>query len=101
MSISDTDWGAPLGLNLPGTRISVKGMIDALAQVGGSEVPSHLTYRPDRSYMTSFLDGPPHRVSPRDATGLVEAKYFRPWFSGSRILDNPTGVLEFKRGARG
>ena len=65
MSISDTDWGSPLGLNLPGTRISVKGMIDALAQVGGSEVLSHLTYRPDPVIHDIVSGWPSHFESAR------------------------------------
>ena len=65
MSISDTDWGSPLGLNLPGTRISVEGMIDALAQVCGSEVLSHLTYRPDPVIHDIVSGWPSHFESAR------------------------------------
>ena len=47
MGISDKVWGSPLGLNLPGIRISVQGMIDALEAVGGREILDHLTYETD------------------------------------------------------
>ena len=72
-------------------------MIDALAQVGGSEVLSHLTYRPDPVIHDIVSGWPSHFESAR-ATRLVlvEAKYFPPWLNGSRSLDNPTGVLEFQ-----
>ena len=47
MGISDEVWGSPLGLNLPGIRISVQGMIDALRAVAGREILDHLTYETD------------------------------------------------------
>ena len=47
MGISDKVWGSPLGLNLPGIRISVQGMIDALEAVGGREILDYLTYETD------------------------------------------------------
>lgn len=47
MGISDSIWGSPLGLNLPGIRISIRGMIDALQIVGGCHVLDYLTYEPD------------------------------------------------------
>ena len=47
MGISDKVWGSPLGLNLPGIRISVQGMVDALEAVGGREILDYLTYETD------------------------------------------------------
>ncbi|MBH96611.1 MAG: NAD-dependent epimerase [Gammaproteobacteria bacterium] len=47
MGISDEVWGSPLGLNLPGIRISVQGMIDALEAVAGREILDHLTCETD------------------------------------------------------
>ena len=47
MGISDKVWGSPLGLNLPGIRISVQEMVDALESVGGREILDHLTYETD------------------------------------------------------
>ena len=47
MGISDGVWGSPLGLNLPGIRTSVRGMVDALEAVAGREILRHLTYETD------------------------------------------------------
>ena len=58
MGISDKVWGSPLGLNLPGIRISVQGMIDALEAVGGREILDHLTYETDPLSSALSLAGP-------------------------------------------
>ena len=47
MGVSDGVWGSPLGLNLPGIRTSVRGMVDALEAVAGREILRHLTYETD------------------------------------------------------
>ena len=58
MGISDKVWGSPLGLNLPGIRISVQGMVDALEAVGGREILDHLTYEMDPVIQRIVADWP-------------------------------------------
>jgi hypothetical protein len=69
MGISDSDWGSPLGLNLPGIRISIQGMIDALVQVAGSDVLNHLTYQPDQA-INNIVTGWPSRFESARAIRL-------------------------------
>jgi nucleoside-diphosphate-sugar epimerase len=69
MGISDSDWGSPLGLNLPGIRISIQGMIDALVQVAGSEVIGHLTFQPDY-VIQNIVTGWPSRFESARASRL-------------------------------
>lgn len=47
MAVSDEAWGTPLGLNLPGMRLRVSEMIEALERVGGPDALDLLTYDPD------------------------------------------------------
>jgi D-erythronate 2-dehydrogenase len=47
LAVDSKTWGGPLGVNLPGIQISVQGIIDALAVVGGPEAVSRLSYVPD------------------------------------------------------
>ena len=44
MAVSDEAWGTPLGLNLPGMRLRVSEMIEALELVGGPDALDLLTY---------------------------------------------------------
>ena len=69
MGISDSDWGSPLGLNLPGIRISIQSMIDALVQVAGSDVMSHLTFQPDY-VIQNIVTGWPSRFESARASRL-------------------------------
>ncbi|NDG45442.1 MAG: NAD-dependent epimerase, partial [Gammaproteobacteria bacterium] len=69
MGISDSDWGSPLGLNLPGIRISIQGMIDALVQVAGSDVMGHLTFQPDY-VIQNIVTGWPSRFESARASRL-------------------------------
>ena len=65
MGISDKVWGSPLGLNLPGIRISVQGMVDALEAVGGREILDHLTYETDPVIQRIVAGWPSHFDSTR------------------------------------
>ena len=65
MGISDKVWGSPLGLNLPGIRISVQGMVDALESVGGREILDHLTYETDPVIQRIVAGWPSHFDSTR------------------------------------
>lgn len=47
LAVDSRTWGGPLGVNLPGIQISVQGIIDALAVVGGPEAVGRLRYEPD------------------------------------------------------
>jgi hypothetical protein len=78
MGISDSDWGSPLGLNLPGIRISIQSMIDALVQVAGSDVMSHLTFQPDY-VIQNIVTGWPSRFESARASrlGLETNESFR------------------------
>ena len=49
MSVTDDDWGAPLGLNLPGISVSVGEMVEALREVGGEKAVSRLTFDRDEA----------------------------------------------------
>ena len=49
MSVADDDWGAPLGLNLPGISVSVGEMVEALREVGGEKAVSRLTFDRDEA----------------------------------------------------
>jgi len=49
MSVTDDDWGAPLGLNLPGISVMVGEMVEALREVGGEEAVSRLTFDRDEA----------------------------------------------------
>ena len=49
MSVADDDWGAPLGLNLPGISVMVGEMVEALREVGGEEAVSRLTFDRDEA----------------------------------------------------
>ena len=47
MSIGDDEWGAPLGLNLPGISVTVGEMVEALREVGGAEAVARLSFARD------------------------------------------------------
>lgn len=47
MSIDDDDWGAPLGLNVPGISLTVADMVEALRRVGGDVAVARLNFERD------------------------------------------------------
>ena len=65
MAISDEVWGTPLGLNLPGMRLHVSEMIEALERVGGSDALDLLTYDLDPLVQQIVAGWPSHFDSER------------------------------------
>ena len=65
MGISDAEWGTPLGLNLPGMRLEVREMIEALERVGGSDASDLLTYDHDPMIQRIVAGWPSHFESER------------------------------------
>jgi nucleoside-diphosphate-sugar epimerase len=49
MSVTDDEWGAPLGLNLPGISVTVGEMVEALREVGGEEAVARLSFDRDEA----------------------------------------------------
>ena len=49
MSVTDDEWGAPLGLNLPGISVTVGEMVEALCEVGGEEAVARLSFDRDEA----------------------------------------------------
>lgn len=47
LASSDQDWGSPLGVNLPGIRLTVREMVEALRIIGGEEALDCLAYEPN------------------------------------------------------
>ena len=69
MAVSDEAWGTPLGLNLPGMRLRVSEMIDALERVGGSDALDLLTYELD-PLVQQIVAGWPSRFESKRASRL-------------------------------
>ena len=65
MGISDQAWGTPLGLNLPGMRLSIQEMLDALEATAGPKVLDLLTYERDPMIETIVAGWPSHFESVR------------------------------------
>ncbi len=69
MGISNVDWGSPLGLNLPGIRVTVQQMIDALGAVGGSKATALLSRDIDPK-IEQIISGWPSRFESKRAARL-------------------------------
>jgi hypothetical protein len=69
MAVSDDAWGTPLGLNLPGMRLRVSEIIDALERVGGSDALDLLTYELD-PLVQQIVAGWPSRFESKRASRL-------------------------------
>ena len=69
MATSDADWGSPLGLNLPGIRISIQQMIDVLGAVGGSKATALLGRNIDPT-IEKIISGWPSRFESKRAARL-------------------------------
>ena len=65
MGISDQAWGSPLGLNLPGMRLSIQEMRDALEATAGPQALDLLTYHRDRMIEAIVAGWPSHFESAR------------------------------------
>jgi hypothetical protein len=65
MGISDSDWGSPLGLNLPGIRIAIQEMRDALEATAGPQALDLLTYHRDPVIEAIVAGWPSHFESAR------------------------------------
>ncbi len=65
MGISDQAWGTPLGLNLPGMRLSIQEMRDALEATAGPHTLELLTYDRDPMIETIVAGWPSHFESAR------------------------------------
>ena len=65
MGISDSDWGSPLGLNLPGIRIAIQEMRDALEATAGPQALDLLTYHRDPMIEAIVAGWPSHFESAR------------------------------------
>lgn len=61
MAVDDGDWGAPLGLNLPGISVTVGDMVEALRDVGGEPAMARLSFNRDPGIET-IVSGWPTRV---------------------------------------
>ena len=61
MAVDDGDWGAPLGLNLPGISVTVGDMVEALRDVGGEAAMARLSFDRDPGIDT-IVSGWPTRV---------------------------------------
>ena len=61
MAVDDGDWGAPLGLNLPGISVTVGEMVEALRDVGGEAAMARLSFDRDPGIDT-IVSGWPTRV---------------------------------------
>jgi len=77
MGISDQAWGTPLGLNLPGMRLSIQEMLDALEATAGPKVLDLLTYERDPMIETIVAGWPSHFESVRaNRLGLQSTESF-------------------------
>ncbi|MCH1449249.1 MAG: NAD-dependent epimerase, partial [Litoricolaceae bacterium] len=65
MGISDQAWGTPLGMNLPGMRLSIQEMRDALKTTAGPQALDLLTYDRDPMIGTIVAGWPSHFESAR------------------------------------
>ena len=69
MATSDADWGSPLGLNLPGMRVTVQQMIGALGAIGGSKATALLGRNID-PMIERIISGWPSRFESKRAARL-------------------------------
>ena len=65
MGISDEEWGTPLGLNLPGMRLTVEEMVQALERVDGPQAAALLSYEEDPLIRQIVAGWPSHFESER------------------------------------
>ena len=61
MAVDDAQWGAPLGLNLPGISVTVGEMVEALRAVGGEAAMAKLDFEHDPA-IERIVSGWPTRV---------------------------------------
>ena len=61
MAVDDAQWGAPLGLNLPGISVTVGEMVEALRAVGGEAAMAKLDFERDPA-IERIVSGWPTRV---------------------------------------
>jgi len=77
MGVTDDQWGAPLGLNLPGISVTVGEMVDALRAVGGEDAMSRLSFNRDEAIETIVSGWPTRAHSARaERLGFAADKPF-------------------------
>ena len=77
MGVTDDQWGAPLGLNLPGISLTVGEMVDALCAVGGEDALSRLSFNRDEAIETIVSGWPTRAHSARaERLGFAADKPF-------------------------
>ena len=69
MAVDDAQWGAPLGLNLPGISVTVGEMVEALRAVGGEAAMAKLDFERDPA-IERIVSGWPTRVQSARAERL-------------------------------
>ena len=94
MSIDDGDWGAPLGLNLPGISVSVGDMVEALRQVGGDAAVARLNFERDET-IERIVSGWPTAVHSARAERLGFSTD-RPFIEAVRDFADSLGPLSEK-----